>query len=174
MAETPVNTPAWASRYYLDNDALRRSALALQIGAGIADRIKSLEATEFLAKAEDWAEQQISEFIMVPLKPIRAPGQTKAAFKTAKDEGKLNRRNYPIDFIEAVIYRALDLMLHSEFFENQPNASESGKWAGEQAEKLILSFKDRCTFRVGAGHRRHPNPHMPPGIAPRQPQQPKM
>jgi len=169
-----VNQPTWSSRYYIDNDALRRAALALQIGGGIADRVASTEATEFIAKAEDWADSRISDYIMTPLRPVRALGQTAADFAAAKTANTLHRRNFPIEFIESVIYRALELMLHSEFFENQPNISESAKWAGEQSEKLMAEYKDRPGFRVGAGHRRHPNPHMPPSIAPRTVQKPQL
>jgi hypothetical protein len=159
LAEQPT------SRYGVQNDDLRQAALALQLGEGIADRLRTLETTRFLVLAEDWAESQIAEYIAVPLKPARAPGQKN---KTV-DPTKITRRNFPLDFIQAVIYRATGLLLHSEFFENAPNTSEAGTWALQLADKHISDFKDSRATLVGAGRLRHPNPHMPPNISPKIP-----
>jgi hypothetical protein len=161
---TPMLGPL--SRYGISNDTLRQAALVLQVGNGIADRIRNVEATSFIVKGEDWAEAQTDEFVATPLKPIRAPGQA------TLDPTQLTTRNYPHDFIQAATYHALGLLLHSEFFETAPNTSEAGKWALDEADRYIQNFKDKCTTQVGAGRRRHPNPHMPPNIAPRQPKQP--
>lgn len=157
--------PTPVSRYKIDNDELRQAALALQLGRGISDRIRSIEASSFIQRAEDWAEAQVDEFIGVPLSPIRAQGQILQDF----DPANITRRNFPHDFVQAVIYRATGLLLHSEYFENSPNVSEAGKWALDEADRHIMSFRDKATVLVGAGRRRHPNPHMPPMIAPRFP-----
>jgi hypothetical protein len=157
------------SRYHIENEDLRKACLALQIGQGVADRYQSVDGLEFIVKAEDWADMMVAEFIMTPLKPSRAPGQSKADFAAALSNNSLfTRRNFPVQFIEAIIYRALELFLASEFFENQPNRSESSKWAAEQAQGLIAAFKDMVCVRVGAGRKRNPNPFIPPTIAPRQ------
>ena len=159
MANDPV-----VSRYQLTNEDLKTNALNLQIGKGISDRMNSLDALEFIQRGEDWVEDQVEEFLGVPLKPTRAPGQAKADF----DKANPCKRNYPHDFIEAAIYRALSLLLTSEYFENDKNASAAGEFSMTLAWSHIDSFKDRLTVRVGAGRHRHPNPHMPPSIAPRQ------
>lgn len=153
------------SRYGIKNDDLRQAALALQLGEGIADRMRSIETTFFVVQAEDWAESQVADYIAVPLKPTRAPGQRS---KTV-DPTQITRRNFPLDFIQAVVYRAAGLLLHSEFFENAPNTSEAGSWALQLANQHIADFKDNRAVRVGSGRLRHPNPHMPPNIAPKSP-----
>lgn len=152
------------SRYALTNDDLKKNALNLQIGQGMADRMDSIDAIEFLERGEDWIEEQVEEFIGVPLKPTRAPGQSRDDF----DPDSPCKRNYPNDFIEAAIYRALSLLLVSEYFENDKNASASGDFAMTLAWSHVDAFKDRLPLRVGRGRHRHPNVHMPPTIAPRQ------
>lgn len=155
-----------SSRYHITNEDLRQAALALQVGEGMADRIKTNESTDFIARAEDWAESQVEEFIGTPLKPTRAPGQSRTEFTVQMNQNSLTKRNFPHDFIQATIYRATGLFLQSEFFENNPNASEAGKWALELAQMHISDFKERRTSRVGSGRLRHRNPFMPPTIAP--------
>ena len=159
----PDNTSVPISRYGISKDDLRQAALSLQLGDGIADRFKSIEATAFVEKAEDWAETQVEEFIAVPLKPVRAPGQKKQDFNPEVP----TKRNYPQDFIYSIIYYATGLLLHSEYFENAPNLSEAGNWALNMAASYIINLKDRRTFRVGAGRMRYNNPMVPPSIAPR-------
>jgi hypothetical protein len=143
---------------------LNRAAKNLQIGGGIADRMSGLDATEFITDAEDWADDQISEFIGVPLKPTPALGSDVSSF----DPSSATTRNYPRDFIQAVTYRALSLLLNSEYFENSPNLSEAGKWAMEMSDNYITSLKTRLTTRVGSGRIRNPNPFAPPSIMPRE------
>lgn len=150
-------------RYAIGKEDLQRAALNLQLGEGIADRMNSLDVDEFINEAEEWAENQVEEYIGVPLFPTRARGQSNEDF-VAKLETP-EKRNFPIDFIQAVLYRSLALLLHSEYFENSPNVSESGKWAQEEAEARLAEFRSKRTNRVGAGRLRHPNPHMPPTIA---------
>jgi len=154
MAEPP-------SRYGIDNDQLKEAARNLQLGQGISDRVESASATQFIVEAEDWTEEQVEEYIGVPLKATRAPGE-------ATLPSEPTNRNFPLDFIQAVVYRALGRLLHSEYFENAPNASESGTWALELADSHILEFRSKRTVRVGAGRLRHVNPFMPPQIAPRE------
>jgi hypothetical protein len=149
------------SYYKLNKDDLRRAAMNLQIGAGIGDRIATLDVDEFLADAEAWAESQISEFVAVPLKPIPERGEITVP-------GTPTKRNYNIEFILAVTYSALSRLLQSEFFENEPNASKAGEWAKTEAAEHILNFRSRSTNLVGSGRRRHLNPFMPPNIAPRE------
>lgn len=150
-----------ASRYGITPDDLRKAALSLQIGEGISQRMASTEADEFIEDGETWAEDQISEYIAVPLKPTPAPG-------AATVPGTLTPANYPREFIKAAEYWAVARMLQSEFSETSPNATEYGTWAEDAAYRHISDFRSRRTTRVGAGRRRHPNPHMPPNIAPRE------
>jgi len=166
MANGETSSPT--SRYGIANEDLREAALALQLGQGIADRINSADATQFIVKAEDWTEEQVEEYVGVPLRAVRAPGQSQEDF-TAQTEP--TRRNYPLPFTQAIVYRATGLLIHSEFFENAPNVSEAGNWALQIANQHIMYFKEKRSSRVGNGRLRHPNPHMPPNIAPR-PQQP--
>lgn len=156
-----------ATRYDVDVEDLKRAALNLQIGAGISERMNTGNAVEFIDDGEEWAEGQVSDFIMVPLKPVPARGDITVPVTPTN-------RNYPREFIQAVIYFALGRLLHSEYFENEPNVSQAGDWAESMAWTHISEFRSRPTFRVGAGRRRHPNPHMPPNIAPKEerPQQP--
>jgi len=135
------------SRYGITNDQLKEAARNLQLGQGISDRV--------------WTEEQVEEYVGVPLKATRAPGE-------AALPAEPTNRNFPLDFIQAVVYRALGRLLHSEYFENSPNASESGTWALELSDTHILEFRSKRTVRVGAGRLRHPNPHIPPQIAPRE------
>lgn len=148
------------SRYGIETDLLRQAAMNLQIGAGIADRLKTIEADAFIVRAEDWVESQIEVFIATPLKPTRAPGQA------ILDLDNLTYRNYPVDFITACIYRAVSLLLTSEYFENAPNKSEAGAWADKLTWDHIAQFRSRSTTRVGGGRRRNPSPFMPPNVAP--------
>lgn len=161
MPSVVTETP---SRYGLVKDDLRQAALALQLGQGIADRFSTIEVTKFIQGGEDWADSRVAEFYGVPLKSTRAPGQTEAVFAALTLPDK---RNFPHDFIKAVIYYATGLLLHSEYFENAPNTSEAGTWALQQADTYLAQFKERRTNWVGAGRQRHPNPFMPPNIAPR-------
>jgi len=156
--------PDPASRYGIQNSDLSRAALNLQLGEGISDRLQTLDATAFIEEAEDWVETSTSEFVGVPIKPTRAPGQTVEDF----DVNSPARRNFPVDFIQGVVYRALGRLLHSEYFENAANTSESGTWALELADGYIMEFRSKRTNRVGAGRLRHVNPFMPPQIAPRE------
>lgn len=158
------------SRYYLVNDDLRQACLALQIGQGIQARILTPEATNFIVRAEDWADIQISEFVGVPLKPLPAQGQSAADFSIALSQSGagLTRRNFPLLFTNAVVYKAVAEMVYSEFSEHNPNVSEYGKLAEDRAEKMIELFKDNNAILVGAGRRRNFNPFIPPNIAPRQ------
>lgn len=148
------------SRYGIDTDLLRQAALNLQIGAGIADRLKTAEAEAFVTRAEDWVEAQVEAFIATPIQPTRAPGDI------ALDLDNLTYRNYPVDFVHACVYRAVSLLLTSEYFENAPNKSEAGVWADKLTWDHISQFRSRSTTRVGAGRRRNPNPFIPPQIAP--------
>jgi hypothetical protein len=116
-------------------------------------------------EGEDWAEERVQEFVGVPLKPVPAPGESAVP-------GTLTGRNFPHDFRQAAVYHALSRLLASEYFENEPNASESASWADEKANEHIALFAERRTTRVGAGRLRHSNPHMPPNIAPRRDQFP--
>jgi len=150
------------SRYAISTDDLKRAAKNISLGQGIAERIDATDdASIFIAEAELWVEERVADYIGVPLKPIRAMGE--ASVPTT-----LTKRNYPLSFILAVTYRALALLLNSEFFESAPNKSEAAAVAQEEAEKLIQEFRSNRTFRVGGGRLRHPNPHMPPNIAPRE------
>ena len=69
--------------------------------------------------------------------------------------------------MDALKYRALGLLLNSEYFENSPNKSEAAVFALELAVQTIEKFTSRRTTNVGSGRIRHSNPHMPPNIAPK-------
>lgn len=162
-SEFPVS-----SRYFITNDNLRRAALNLQLGQGVADRITSTDATAFVQEGECWAEERIEEYVGVPLKPTRAPGQSADPQNEGSfDKNEPQAKNFPHDFRQAAIYHALSRMLASEYFENSPNASEAAIWADQKADEHIALMLQKRTTRVGAGRLRHPNPHMPPMIAPR-------
>lgn len=139
------------SRYSLTSDDLRKAAMNLQIGEGIARRLTTIDATEFIEAGEEWAEEQISEHIMVPLKAVPARGSITVPTTPT-------RSNYPREFILAAIYWAVGRLLHSEYFQNEPNVSQSGDWAESMAWQHLKEFRSRSTVRVGAGRRRHVNP----------------
>jgi hypothetical protein len=158
--------PEPVSRYCISNEDLSIASLNLQIGQGIADRVQGTDATKFIQEAEDWGEEHVDEFLAVPLSPVIARGQDPSDF-TPNDPSTLSKRNYPYQFIEAVIYQALGRLLMSEYFENSPNKSESAQAAFDRSWSLMNQFRDRLPTRVGAGRKRHYNVHMPPTIAPR-------
>ncbi len=151
-----------STRYYITLTDLRAAALTLQIGSGIAARLNSIDTTEFIDQGEAWAEDQVSEYLGVPLKPTPARGSSTVPVPPTK-------ANFPREFILAATYWAIARMLHSEYFANEPNMSTSGQWAEAAAYQHIGEFRSRVTVSVGAGRRRNPNPHMPPNIAPREP-----
>lgn len=148
-----------ASRYGITSVELTRAATNINIGSGAADRMNSNQALLFIEEAERWAEAQVSAFIAVPLKPTVLPGE-------AFDVNSVTSRNYPQEFIYAIVYYALSKLLHSEYFGQEPNASEAGNWCLSEADSHIKDLRSRPTISVGSGRRRHPNPHMPPNIAP--------
>jgi hypothetical protein len=150
-----------ASRYAITASDLKTAALQLKLGEGLAARFATTEVDSYIDQAEEWAEDQVSDFIAVPLKPTPVRGSTTVA-------PTLSSRNYPRDFILAVIYWSVARLMNSEYFANEPNASEAGKWAEETANDHIRSFRSRTTVLVGGGRRRNPNPHMPPNIAPKE------
>jgi hypothetical protein len=149
------------SRYKIEPSDLRSAALTLQVGAGIAARLSTIETTNFIEQGEEWAEDQVSEYLGVPLKPTPARGTTNLP-------NPLTKSNYPREFILAIIYWSVGRMLQSEYFANEPNASQSGQWAEGMAAQHIKEFRSRVTTRVGSGRRRNPNPFIPPNIAPRE------
>ena len=150
-------------RYPITTEDLRRFSRLVVMGRGIADRVQETDGEAFLNDAEYWAESQISLYLAVPLKPGLAPGQSSLP-------DPLTRFNYPLEFIQGILYYALSRLLASEFSENQPNVSELAAWCEAQARQQLTEFRSRSTVNNGAGRRRHPNPFMPPNIAP--PEQP--
>jgi hypothetical protein len=150
-----------ASRYGITQDDLKRAALNLNMGEGTAARLGSADAILFIEQAETYVEAQISDFIGVPLKPTPAPGASTVSQPPT-------RYNFPQEFILAVIYSAVGRILHSEFFEAEPNVSQSGDFAEAEAQKHLMNFRSRPTVNVGNGRRRNPNPHMPPSLAPKE------
>lgn len=150
------------SRYGLLPDPdLKRAALNLNMGEGSAARLGSSDFLIYLQRAEYQVEAECSDFIAVPLKPIAAPGLNIIPTPTTPD-------NYPVEFIQAVIYCAVGYALHSEFFDAEPNVSQSAEWAETEFRRYLMNFRSRPSINVGAGRRRHPNPHMPPAIAPKE------
>lgn len=149
-------------RYAIEKADLQRAALNTQLGDGIAQRFLGLQVDAFIDEGEDWAEGQVSHFLATPLKPTRAPGVARGTPLPSP----LTKANYPREFILAATYYALALLMYSEYFENEPNASQAGAWAEERAVNYIMEFRSRPTVRVGGGRRRHPNVHMPPSIYP--------
>lgn len=147
------------SRYGITTADLKRQALNLQIGQGIADRMASIDATSFINEAETWAEYEVSDRLGVPLKPVPAPGESTVPTTATKG-------NFPFEFVQAVIYQALSNLMMSEFFQNEPTKSESAMNFGILAREFLERFKNRPTTPVGAGRRRHVNPFMPPNVAP--------
>lgn len=152
-----------ASRYAITPADMRQAALTLHTGAGIANRLQTVDATTFIENAEVWAEDQVSEYLGIPLKAVPAPGSSTVP-------GTPTKLNYPREFILAITYFAVARMLQSEYFANEPNASQAGVWAEQIANQHITDFRSRTTVKVGSGRRRHPNPFMPPNIAPREEQ----
>lgn len=153
--------PEPASRYGLIANDLKMISLQLQVGDGIADRIGSSDTIQFIDWAETWVEAQLSDFIAVPLKATPAAGETTVPSPPIKE-------NYPVEFIQAVLYYAVARLLRSEFSEIEPNSSAFADWGEVLARQHVIEFRSRSTVQVGAGRRRHPNVHMPPNIAPRE------
>lgn len=150
------------SRYGISTTDVVRAAQNLQIGEGLSDRIQSVDAGIFIDEGEDWVDDAVSDFLGVPLKAIPALGDPDVPASPTT-------RNFPFDFIKAATYWALSRLLNSEYFENSPNASQSGEWAELKAQQHLMDFRSRSTTRVGAGRRRNPNPFVPPNIAPKEP-----
>lgn len=149
-----------SSRYGVTTQSLSGLSKVIQIGGqGLAQRISTLDGTQMIVEAENWADSQVSTYLAVPLKPVAAPGQVTIPNPPTSD-------NYPTEFILAIRYSALSRLLGSELSASLPDASQISQTAEAEAYRLIFEFRSRVTNRVGAGRRRHPNPHMPPNIAP--------
>lgn len=149
------------TRYNITTVDLKAAALTLQVGAGIAARLNTVDTTNFIDQGESWAEDQVSEYLGVPLKPTPKRGESTVPVTPLQT-------NYPREFTLAAIYWAVGRMLHSEYFSNEPNISTAAQWSEAMAYQHIQEFRSRVTVSVGGGRRRHPNPHMPPNIAPRE------
>lgn len=147
------------SRYYIQPLDLKRAAYNLNLGEGTADRFNSADMDFFIESAENEVDAKVAHYIATPLKPIPAPG-------TSQVPSPQNSLNFPQEFINAIVYNAVFRALNSEFFESEPNRSEVAKVAMDLSEGYLQTFRSRPTVLVGAGRRRHPNPHMPPNIAP--------
>ncbi len=68
----PVSQPnqtITGSRYGITPIDMLRAARNLSIGQGSAQRMTSLDAFHFIVEAENQIDQEISDFIAVPLKP---------------------------------------------------------------------------------------------------------
>ena len=163
--------------------------MTLSIGQGMADRFNSPDSVRFIIEGEIWAEQQVSTFLAVPLKPVAPPpGLTNPVFvptpvpATPPDFPPVDpvrpeyppevsvtqqgmKWSYPYEFIQAAIFMAISKMLKSEYFEIEPNKTEASMDAEGRAMYYLFGLR-RSTILVGAGRRRNPNPHMPPNIAP--------
>lgn len=177
------------SRYGILPYDLRINATTLAIGQGSADRFSSPDSVRFIIEGEIWAEQQVSPFLGVPLKPVDPPpGITNPAFAQLPypltppnfppadiirpeypPEVSITQQgmkwSYPYEFIQAAIFMAISKMLKSEYFEVEPNKSEASMDAESRAMSYLFGLR-RSTILVGGGRRRNPNPHMPPNIAP--------
>jgi hypothetical protein len=148
-----------ASRYGITKDDLRAAARSLQIAGGIAQRFDSGDVDQYIEMGEDWAEAQISDYLVTPLKPTPAPGMNTVPSEPTK-------RNFPREFILAATYWATALLIQSEFTDSEPNISGYGEWASAQANGHIEALRGKPTIRVGAGRRRNPNPFTPPHLTP--------
>ncbi len=179
------------SRYGIIPSDLRIHALVLNLGEGMADRFNTPDAVRFIVDAERNVEEQVSDFIGVPLKPTSPrPGLTLPALAQVPSpltppefppvDGTRSgyspevsvtpqglKWQFPYEFIEAIIFKSIALMLRSEFFEYEPTKSEISLEADARADSYIFLFRVRPTVLVGAGRRRNPNPHLPPNIAPK-------
>lgn len=188
----PTNVPVGTlpvSRYGILPYDLRINAMTLSIGDGMADRFNSPDSIRFIIEGEIWAEQQISPFLAVPLKPVEPPqGIVPPTFTpvqvptTPPDfppadfvrpeyppevsvTQQATKWHYPYEFIQAVIFLAISKMLKSEYFEVEPNKSEASQEAEARGFSYLFYLR-RSTVLVGAGRRRNQNVHMPPNIAP--------
>lgn len=184
----PVGTLP-VSRYGILPYDLRINAMTLAIGDGLADRFNSPDSIRFIIEGELWAEQQISPFLGVPLKPIAPPPGLKVPSFTpislpsppapfpptdiirpdyppeVSIEQQGMKWNYPYEFIQACIFLSISKMLKSEYFEVEPNLSAASQEAEVRAFNFLFYLR-RTTVLVGAGRRRNQNAHMPPNIAP--------
>jgi len=161
-----------ASRYRISADVLRQHALVLQIGEGIAARLSSPEAVGFIERSEDSVDETLSESMGTPLKPTPALGQSADEFATALANNSLTYRNYPLLYIEAIVYHALHSMLASEFFATGPSANDQTAFSQAEYDRRIGDLLTNPAIRLGLGRRRNGNPFMPPSVAPRtRPQQ---
>lgn len=148
------------SRYGIITSDLKTACKLLQIGEGISQRFDTQDSDTYIVEAEYAVEDRVSEFIAIPLKPTRN--------RETRDSGTNDKRCYPQEFIQAIIYEAISRFLNSELFSNEPNQSDAAKWAADKSAQLILDFRSRTTVLVGRGRRRNPNPFIPPNIAPRE------
>jgi hypothetical protein len=183
----PGNIPV--SRYGILPYDLRINAMTLSIGDGSADRFNSPDAVRFIVEGELWAEQQISGYVAIPLKPIAPqPGLTPPSFTPVQTPAtppdfppsnpshpdytpevsvtqQATKWEYPYEFIQACIFLAISKMLKSEYFEVEPNKSEASQEAEGRGLSYLFALR-RSTILVGAGRRRNVNAHLPPNIAP--------
>lgn len=155
------------SYYGISTTDLNRAAQTLRVGTGITSRLQTVDTSNFISKAERWAEAAISEFVAVPLKPTPIRGESSVPTTPTSE-------NYPIDFIEAIIYHAVSRILSSEFFANEPNASTAAEYAEKTAQQHAANMVSRTTTLVGGGRRRNPNPMVPPNMTAFRDETPRM
>src|SRR4051812_37073129 len=119
------------SRYGIIPSDLRIHAMTLNIGEGLADRFNTPDAVRFILDAERNVEEQVSDFIAIPLKPTPPrPGLTLPTLTqvpsppTPPDFPPVDgtrsgyspevsvtpqglKWNYPYEFIEAIIFKSI-------------------------------------------------------------------
>lgn len=186
-----ANNYTLVSRYGIIPNDLRIHALTLNLGEGQANRFLSPDTFRFILDAERNIEEQVSDFIAVPLlptpnrpgltlptisgpitpttpPPFPPPDPTRSFYSPEVAVTPYGTKwEFPVEFIQAIIFNAIAIILRSEYFEVEPNVSQIAVEADTRSSSYLFLFRTRPTVLVGAGRRRNPNPHMPPNISPR-------
>lgn len=131
----------------------------LQMNGGLLDRIPEPEQSRFFYNADRWTEEKLQSFYQVPFRKItiRVLDST-GGFSLVED--------YPPAVKEIALYRAVALIITSEYFESEPNKSEAAQKMEQMIDERVLEARHRLRLRTGARHK-HSNPFMPPEVAPK-------
>lgn len=141
------------------SEELKAICKQLQLDDGLLNRVPPTERSIFLYRADRWTDEKLRSFYTTPFQRVLI-GVPQADGSTAEI------LDYPAIVKEIAIYRACYLLVTSEYFENDPNRSDAAETLRNHADKLLLESRTRTPIRVGRGRRKHPNPFIPPSIAP--------
>jgi len=137
------------SEYYSGNvEALQRVLRNLSIGD---ERLSTITETDFEAWqewADDYIDDELAEYYSTPFHKVTTPSGDR----------------FPGMVVTAARYLVASYMGSSQYFQNDPNMSESARVWMSRAFSAINRMKDRV--RISQRHMRSPHLFIPGAIRP--------